>query len=117
MTRPARHWRRSSTPGGSSPTPSRAPRAAPGWDVYELERQWREWIEKKGPPQKPDAAFVEFDFAIGYPDLFVELVLPRTAFASFCASNRVRHMDAAMAAAVDADMQKWRYGESRDADE
>lgn len=66
---------------------------------------------------EPDATFVEFDFAIGYPDLFVELVLPRTAFASFCASNRVRYMDAAMAAAVDADMQKWRYGESRDADE
>ncbi|MDR2316879.1 MAG: phenol hydroxylase subunit [Pseudomonas sp.] len=66
---------------------------------------------------EPDAAFVEFDFAIGYPDLFVELVLPRAAFASFCASNRVRHMDAAMAAAVDADMRKWRYGESRDADE
>lgn len=66
---------------------------------------------------EPDAAFVEFDFAIGYPDLFVELVLPRTAFARFCASNRVRHMDAAMAAAVDADMRKWRYGESRDADE
>ncbi|WGV19837.1 phenol hydroxylase subunit [Pseudomonas putida] len=66
---------------------------------------------------EPDAAFVEFDFAIGYPDLFVELVLPRSAFASFCASNRVRHMDAAMAAAVDADMQKWRYGESRDEDE
>jgi hypothetical protein len=30
------------------------------WDVYELERQWREWIEKKEPPQKPDAAFVAF---------------------------------------------------------
>jgi hypothetical protein len=37
-----------------------AKRAAPGWDVYELERQWREWIEKKEPPQKPDAAFVAF---------------------------------------------------------
>ena len=37
-----------------------AKKAAPGWDVYELERQWREWIEKKGPPQKPDAAFVAF---------------------------------------------------------
>ncbi|MFJ4452996.1 phenol hydroxylase subunit [Pseudomonas sp. NPDC089392] len=66
---------------------------------------------------EPDAAFVEFDFAIGYPDLFVELVLPRSAFASFCTSNRVRHMDAAMAAAVDTDMQKWRYGEGRDQDE
>ena len=37
-----------------------AKKVAPGWDVYELERQWREWIEKKGLPQKPDAAFVAF---------------------------------------------------------
>jgi hypothetical protein len=37
-----------------------ARRAAPGWDVYELERQWREWIDKKGQPQKPDAAFIAF---------------------------------------------------------
>jgi hypothetical protein len=37
-----------------------ARKAAPGWDMYELERQWREWIEKKGPPQKPDAAFIAF---------------------------------------------------------
>lgn len=37
-----------------------ARKAAPGWDVYELERQWREWIEKKGMPQKPDAAFIAF---------------------------------------------------------
>lgn len=61
-----------------------------------------------------EAAFVEFDFAIAYPDLFVELVLPRAAFERFCESNRVLHMDAAMAAAVDADMQKWRYGERHD---
>lgn len=62
---------------------------------------------------EPDAIFVEFDFAIGYPDLFVELVLPRAAFASFCEQNRVQHMDAQMADAIDADMEKWRYGESR----
>ncbi len=41
-------------------TYERAKQNAPGWDVYELERQWREWIEKKGTPQKPDAAFVAF---------------------------------------------------------
>ena len=41
-------------------TYERAKQNAPGWDVYELERQWREWIEKKGPPQKPDAAFIAF---------------------------------------------------------
>jgi len=37
-----------------------ARKAAPGWDVYELERQWREWIERKGSPKKPDAAFIAF---------------------------------------------------------
>ena len=41
-------------------TYERAKQVAPGWDVYELERQWREWIAKKGPPQKPDAAFIAF---------------------------------------------------------
>jgi hypothetical protein len=41
-------------------TYERAKQAAPGWDVYELERQWREWIAKKGLPQKPEAAFIAF---------------------------------------------------------
>jgi hypothetical protein len=41
-------------------TYERAKKAAPGWDVYELERQWREWIAKKGLPDKPDAAFIAF---------------------------------------------------------
>lgn len=34
--------------------------AAPGWDVYELERQWREWLTKKGKPDNPAAAFIAF---------------------------------------------------------
>lgn len=34
--------------------------AAPGWDIYELERQWRDWIADKAPPRKPGAAFVAF---------------------------------------------------------
>lgn len=59
----------------------------------------------------PDARFVEFDFAIGHPDLFVELVLPPAAFAQFCRHNRVVHMDDEMCRAVDADMLKWRFGE------
>lgn len=37
-----------------------AKQAAPGWNVDELERQWREWIEKKGLPKKLDAAFIAF---------------------------------------------------------
>lgn len=31
---------------------------APGWDVYMLEREWREWMSE--PPRSPDAAFLGF---------------------------------------------------------
>jgi hypothetical protein len=37
-----------------------AKRAAPGWDVYFLEREWQEWSAGKALPQNPDAAFVAF---------------------------------------------------------
>lgn len=55
--------------------------------------------------------FVEFDFAIGYPELFVELVLPREAFELFCKHNKVVHMDSDMIRKIDEDMVKWRFGE------
>jgi plasmid replication initiation protein len=35
-----------------------ARQAAPGWDVYVLERDWREWMTE--PPQNPDRAFLGF---------------------------------------------------------
>jgi plasmid replication initiation protein len=38
----------------------KAKAAAPGWDVYRLEQEWREWSAKKEPPKRPDAAFVAF---------------------------------------------------------
>lgn len=36
--------------------------AAPGFDVYELERQWRSWLDMSGAetPRRADAAFVGF---------------------------------------------------------
>lgn len=58
-----------------------------------------------------DDKFIEFDFAIGDPSLYVELVLPKAAFDAFCRHNNVQMMTEAQAAAVDADMEKWRYGE------
>lgn len=57
------------------------------------------------------ARFVEFDFAIGDPSLFVELVMPQGAFEHFCAKNEVVHMTNEQMKAVDAEMEKWRYGE------
>lgn len=37
---------------------------------------------------------VRFDFAIGWPELCVELVLPKAAFDEFCSHNQVREMPA-----------------------
>lgn len=58
------------------------------------------------------ARFVEFDFAIGEPSLFVELIMPKGAFEHFCQVNNVTHMTDEQMAAVDAEMDKWRYGEN-----
>ena len=34
---------------------------APGWDVYALEAEWRDWIADKGiEPHKPEAHFLKF---------------------------------------------------------
>lgn len=41
-------------------TYEKAKAVAPGWDVYTLAEQWREWIEKKGMPKNPDGAFIGF---------------------------------------------------------
>ena len=42
-------------------TYAKAQAAAPGWDIYAFEQQWRAWIaKKKEPPKRPDAAFIAF---------------------------------------------------------
>ncbi|WOE30757.1 MULTISPECIES: phenol hydroxylase subunit [unclassified Acinetobacter] len=56
------------------------------------------------------AKFVEFDFAIHDPTLFVELVLPQAAFQHFCEINHVVEMTEAQQAWNDAQEDKWRYG-------
>lgn len=55
--------------------------------------------------------FIEFDFAIGDPCLYVELILPKEAFHIFCRQNNAVMMTQEQAELVDADMAKWRYGE------
>ena len=41
-------------------TYDKARKAAPGWDIYALEREWREWAAGKKVPVHPDRAFVAF---------------------------------------------------------
>lgn len=54
--------------------------------------------------------FVEFDFAVGEADLFVEMILPLEQFDAFCAMHQVEQLDAAAAAAIEQDKQQWRIG-------
>jgi len=54
--------------------------------------------------------FVEFDFAIDDPRLYVELILPKVAFDEFCIANRVIEMTPEQCQLVDEDAEKWRYG-------
>ncbi|GAA0582459.1 phenol hydroxylase subunit [Halomonas salifodinae] len=56
--------------------------------------------------------FIEFDFAIENPELFVELIMPPLAFEEFCARNDVIFMSDEQAKAVDTQMEKWRYSVS-----
>ena len=46
---------------------------------------------------------IEFEFAIGDPDVAVELVMPKLAFEEFCASNRVEPLSAEKAEPFDAE--------------
>lgn len=55
--------------------------------------------------------FVEFDFSIGDPTIFVELVLPFEQFRKFCKRQQAQELSAEQKARVDLDSLKWRYGE------
>jgi len=45
-------------PGLKATTYEAAREVAPGWDVYALEAEWRDWIVE--PPRNADKAFVGF---------------------------------------------------------
>lgn len=51
--------------------------------------------------------FVEFDFAIGDPELFVELILTDAAFDEFCTANRVQRLDDRQAEQIDRYRGVW----------
>ena len=57
-----------------------------------------------------DKKFVEFDFSIGDPTLFVELMLPFEHFKKFCKRNDTKELTTKQCAQVDYDQLKWRNG-------
>ena len=59
--------------------------------------------------------FIEFQFSVGDPTLYLEMTLPPAAFDEFCREQGARHLREDEARAVDAAEDKWRYGaESED---
>lgn len=46
---------------------------------------------------------VEFEFAIGDPDMAAELLMPKAAFEAFCAANRVERLSGDKPALANAD--------------
>ena len=69
--KPAERWRYAAALPAPAPAPAalllkaatyeKARQAAPGFDVYALEQDWRDWIDKKGEqPKNPDSAFIGF---------------------------------------------------------
>lgn len=55
--------------------------------------------------------FVEFNFSIGDPSLYLEMILPADAFAEFCSSNHVTFLTDEQAEEVEKQQEKWRYGD------
>lgn len=54
--------------------------------------------------------YVRFDFAIGDPELAVELTLPLTAYQAFCREHDVVYLTREQAQTLDFEQSKWRFG-------
>jgi phenol hydroxylase P0 protein len=55
--------------------------------------------------------FVEFDYSIGTPTLYVELVLPFKQFRQFCIKHDVKELTIEQQHQVELDKLKWRHGQ------
>ena len=58
--------------------------------------------------------FVEFQFSMGDPSLYLEMTLPESAFQEFCQTHNAVHLSAEQARQVDEDEQRWRFGDNAD---
>ena len=64
------------------------------------------FIRIKGKRQR----FIEFDFAVGSPDLAMEMIMPEIDFAEFCHRHHVIMIDQRDSDAIDAERAEWRTG-------
>lgn len=77
------------------------PQARPPFDVSRHYVRFRELR---------DDGYVLFDFAIGDPELAVELVLPLVAYQTFCRERKVSYLSREQAELIDFEKSKWRFG-------
>lgn len=61
--------------------------------------------------ERRDDDFVVFEFAIGDPELSVELILRSSQFVQFCDRHQAVMVDAALGEQLDAARTRWRYGQ------
>lgn len=57
-----------------------------------------------------DDGYVEFDFAIGDPELCVSLTLKLDQYREFCRVQNVTHLTREQGDALDVEQLKWRFG-------
>jgi phenol hydroxylase P0 protein len=58
--------------------------------------------------------FVEFEFAVGEPGLFVEMILPASSFDEFCQLNGVSFLPPNEASATEDEAYAWRLRDARE---
>jgi phenol/toluene 2-monooxygenase (NADH) P0/A0 len=57
---------------------------------------------------------VEFQYSISDPSLFLEMILPKTAFEEFCRARNARVLSEAEGQAVDKSERRWRTGDEQE---
>jgi phenol/toluene 2-monooxygenase (NADH) P0/A0 len=62
---------------------------------------------------KKRAGFVEFNYSINDPSLFLEMILPTDAFEDFCEKNSVIFLSPEEVMAVERQQEKWRDGDNK----
>jgi phenol hydroxylase P0 protein len=58
--------------------------------------------------------YVEFQYSVGDPSLYLEMTLPPAAFAEFCHKNEVCVLSEEQGRVVDAAERRWRFGDDED---
>ncbi|THD05714.1 phenol hydroxylase [Panacagrimonas perspica] len=72
--------------------------------VFDVDRRYVRYRELDA------RGYVQFDFAIGDPELAVELTLPLRAYQEFCRTQAVTYLTREQAEDIDFEKSKWRFG-------